>query len=122
ICRHSAKRIGRKHRIKAPTTRLRRSGGLKAAMGRGGYAAITHYAAQVRIRNVLWRQVAAATKKREAVALKRIFLRLRNAHGGVDAAATAKAQSRAPYWIMLLYATLHGGRLPPLRKNAMLLP
>ena len=54
------------------------------------------------------RPVAAGCRryeKREAVALKRIFLRLRNAHGGVDAAATAKAQSRAPYWIMLLYAT-----------------
>jgi hypothetical protein len=70
----------------------------------------------------LWRQIAAATKKRDAVALKRVFLRIRNAHGGVDAAATAKAQSRAPYWIMLLYATPCGGRLPPLRRNAMLLP
>ena len=53
---------------------------------------ITHYAAQVRIRNVLWRQVAAATKKRDIVALKRIYLRIRDALWRQVAAATKNAR------------------------------
>ena len=56
---------------------------------------IAHCAAQVRIRNVLWRQVAAATVRAERALLAGLYFVYAMPCGGVDAAATMRAGARA---------------------------
>ena len=85
---------------------------------RYGVFHICYFYAPVSVYTVrLWRQIAAATKKREAVALKRIYLRIRDALWRQIAAAAKKREAVALNGFDFVYATNVAAWTPPLRQR-----